>query len=66
LLAILMAMAMRQYLTTHIAQTRRFRASTEATGRRHRASIAAVVAIGHSYAGFSMFFHRQLVKKGLG
>ena len=49
-----------------IAQYGRSRATLDATGRRHRASIAAVVAIGHSYAGFSMFFHRQLVKKGLG
>jgi hypothetical protein len=38
-LAILMAMAMRRYVTAHIAQWRRSRASLEATGRRHRASI---------------------------
>jgi hypothetical protein len=39
LLAILMAMAMRQYNTAHIAQWRRSRASLEATGCCHLASI---------------------------
>ncbi len=38
-LAILMAMAMRRYVTACIAQWRRSRASLEATGRRHWASI---------------------------
>jgi hypothetical protein len=38
-LAILMAMAMRRYVTTHIARWRRFRASLEATGCPHWASI---------------------------
>ncbi len=38
-LAILMAMAMRRYVTAHIAQWRRSRASLEATGCRHWASI---------------------------
>jgi hypothetical protein len=38
-LAILMAMAMCRYVTAHIAQWRRSRASLEATGRHHRASI---------------------------
>jgi hypothetical protein len=38
-LAILMAMAMRWYVTARIAQWRRSKASLEATGRRHRASI---------------------------
>jgi hypothetical protein len=37
--AILMAMAMRRYVTAHIAQWRRSRTSLEATGRRHQASI---------------------------
>ncbi len=37
--AVLMAMAMRRYVTARIAQWRRSRASLEATGRRHRASI---------------------------
>ncbi len=37
--AVLMAMAMRRYVTTCIGQWRRSRASLEATGRRHRASI---------------------------
>jgi hypothetical protein len=38
-LAILMAMAMRWYVTPCIAQWRRSRASLEATGRHHRVSI---------------------------
>ncbi len=38
-LAILMAMAMHWYVTTHITQWRRSRASLEATGRCHCASI---------------------------
>ncbi len=38
-MAILMAMAMRRYVTVCIAQWRRSRASLEATGCRHRASI---------------------------
>ncbi len=37
--AILMAMAMRQYVTMHIARWRRSRASLEATGRHHQVSI---------------------------
>jgi hypothetical protein len=37
--AVLMAMAMRRYVIVRIAQWRRFRASLEATGRRHWASI---------------------------
>ncbi len=37
--AVLMAMAMRQYVTARIAQWRRSRASLEATGHRHWASI---------------------------
>jgi hypothetical protein len=39
LLAILMAMAMRRYITACIAQWRRSRTSLEATGRRHCVSI---------------------------
>jgi hypothetical protein len=38
-LAVLMAMAMRRYITAHIAQWWRSRASLEATGRHHWASI---------------------------
>jgi hypothetical protein len=37
--AVLMAMALRRYVTAWIAQWRRSRASLETTGRRHRASI---------------------------
>ncbi len=37
--AVLMTMAMRRYVTAWIAQWRRPRASLEATGRHHRASI---------------------------
>ena len=40
-LALLMAMAMRRYVTTHIAQWRRFRALLDATKCHHRVSIAA-------------------------
>jgi hypothetical protein len=40
-LATSMAMAMRRYVTAHIAWWRRFRALLEATKRHHRASIAA-------------------------
>jgi hypothetical protein len=40
-LAVLMAMAMQQYVTSHNAQWRRFRALLDATKRRHWASIAA-------------------------
>jgi hypothetical protein len=39
--AVLMAMAMRRYVTVHIAQWRRFRALFDATKRHHQASIAA-------------------------
>jgi hypothetical protein len=38
-MAILMAVAMRRYVTARITRWRRSRASLEATGRRHRASI---------------------------
>ncbi len=38
-LAMLMAMAMRRYVTAHIAWWRRSRVSLEATGHHHRASI---------------------------
>ncbi len=38
-MAMLIAMAMRRYITARIAQWRRSRASLEATGRHHRASI---------------------------
>ncbi len=41
-LAVLMAVAMRRYVTAHIAQWRRFRAWLDATKRCHWASIAAV------------------------
>jgi hypothetical protein len=37
--AVLMAMAMRRYVTTHITQWRKSRASLEATGHHHWASI---------------------------
>ncbi len=37
--AVLMAMAMHWYITAHIAQWMRSRASLEATGRRHQESI---------------------------
>jgi len=39
--AVLLALAVRQYNTKRIARPRGSRAIAEATGRRHRASIAA-------------------------
>ena len=41
LLAVLLALAVRRYITERIARRRGSRAITEATGRLHRASIAA-------------------------
>ncbi len=40
-LAVLMAMAMRRYVTVHIVQWGRIRALSDATKRHHRVSIAA-------------------------
>ncbi len=54
-LAILVAMAMRQYVTACIAQWRRSRASLEATGCHHRASIMPNNIAGTWLQLFSMF-----------
>ncbi len=63
-MAILMAMAMRRYITARIAQWRRSRASLEATGHCHRASIVADSCNRSSLPWFFEFFHRQLAQKG--
>ena len=65
--AIWMAMAVRRYNTARIARWRRSRAMLDATGCRHRASIAADISLrSRIHRSFSMFFHRELVKKGSG
>jgi hypothetical protein len=64
LLAVSMAMAMRRYVTTHITQWRRSRASLEATGRRHRASIMSDNIKGTWQSQFfSMFFIVKTIEK---
>jgi hypothetical protein len=66
-LAVLMAMAMRQYVTMHITQWRRFRALLDATKRRHRASIAADSSNRSRMCLFFMsFFIVNLYKKVTG
>ncbi len=63
-LAVLMAMAMRRYVTAHIAQWRRSRASPEATGRCHWASIMSNnIKWTWLHRFFPMFFHRQNRRK---
>jgi hypothetical protein len=66
-LAILMAVAMRRYVTARIAQWRRSRASLEATGRHHRASIMSN-NIKQTWLRrfFSMFFIVKSIRKGHG
>ncbi len=64
LLAVLMAMAMCQYVTACIAQWRRSRASLEATGCCHRASIMSDNTKRHGYTSFFMFFIVKTVEKG--
>jgi hypothetical protein len=63
LLAVLMAMAMCQYVTAHIAQWRRSRASLEATGRCHWASIMSNNIKGTWLHRFFDVFHRQNRRK---
>jgi hypothetical protein len=66
-MAILMAMAMRRYVTTRITRWRRSRASLEATGRRHWASIAANSCNQSSLPHFFLsFFFVNLHKKVAG
>ncbi len=55
-MAILMAMAMRRYVTARIAQWRRSRASLEATGRRHWASIMPDNMVGTWQQQFFLIF----------
>ncbi len=57
-LATLMAMAMRRYVTAHIAWWMRFRALLEATNCRHRASIAAN---RHNWSRMCRFFTSFLI-----
>jgi hypothetical protein len=59
LLAILMAMAMRRYVTARIPQWRRSRASLEATGRHHQASIMSDNTKGTQLHLFFYVFHCQ-------
>jgi hypothetical protein len=61
--AILMAMAMRQYVTALIAQWRRSRASLEATGPRHRASIVSNNINRTWLRVFFLCFHCQNYRK---
>ncbi len=61
-----MAMRIGWYVNACISQWKRSRASLEATGRRHLASIEPIEAIGHAYASLLPVFHCQLVEKGRG
>ncbi len=61
--AILMAMAMRRYVTTQIYQWRMSRASLEATGRCHRASIMSNNINWTWLQCFYLCFHRQNRRK---
>ncbi len=64
-LAVLMAMAMRRYITACIAQWRRSRASLEATGCRHQASIISN-NINWTWLWCFLCFHHQNPWKGHG
>ncbi len=61
-LAVLMAMAMRRYVTACIAQWRRSRASLEATGRCHWASIMSDNK-NRTWLWFFLCFQRQTHRK---
>jgi hypothetical protein len=65
-MAILMAMAMRRYVTAHIARWRRSRALLEATGCRHRASIMPNNMVGTWLRRFFNVFIIKIVGKGPG
>jgi hypothetical protein len=58
-----MAMAMRRYVTARIAQWRRSRASLEATGCHHRASIMSDNINWTWLRRFFQCFHRQNHRK---
>ncbi len=62
-MAISMAMAMRHYVTARIAQWRRSRASIEANGRHHRASITPDNIVRTWLRRFFLCFHRQNRRK---
>jgi hypothetical protein len=64
LLAVSMAIAMRHYYTTRIAQWRwrRFVAFINATIRR---ALAPIASTEHAYPYFRGIFHRQIVEKEL-
>ena len=61
--AVLMAMAMRRYVTTCITQWRRSRASQEATVCRHRASIMSDNINRTWLRWFFLCFHHQNCRK---
>ncbi len=61
--AVLMVMAMHRYVTAGIAQWRRSRASLEATGRRHWASIMSNNMNWTWLRWFFLCFHRQNHRK---
>ncbi len=61
--AVLMAMVMRRYVTARITQWRRSRASLEATGRRHRASIMSNNINWTWLRRICWCFHRQNRRK---
>ncbi len=65
-LAVLMAMAMRRYVTAHISQWRRSRASLEATGCHHQASIMPNNIMGSWLRRFFYVFIVKTVGKGHG
>ncbi len=60
---VLMAMAMCRYVTAHIVQWRSSRASLEATGRCHRASIMSDNINWTWLQCFFLCFHRQNHRK---
>ncbi len=57
--AVLMAMAMRRYVTVHIAQWRRSKASLEATGRLH---LSSIMSDNINWTWLQRFFYVFLVK----
>jgi hypothetical protein len=61
--AISKAMVMRRYVTVRIAQWKRSRASIEATGRCHRASITPDNMVGTWLRRVFLCFHRQNRRK---
>jgi hypothetical protein len=65
MVAILMAMAMRRYITAHFTQWRRLRAFLDATKRHHQASIAANNGNWSCMCRFFQCFHCQNRRKSL-